>query len=50
MNILFSEVDAEVIAGQKAKRTFAKDHEVDRDIVLTWHHFLQYTELFSMTL
>jgi hypothetical protein len=35
MNILFSEVDGEAIAGQKAKRKFAKDHEVDRDIVLT---------------
>jgi len=34
MNILFSEDDGEAIAGQKAKRKCAKDHNIDRDIVL----------------
>jgi len=34
MNILFSEHDGEAIAGQRAKRKFAKDHDIDRDIVL----------------
>jgi hypothetical protein len=35
MNILFSEVDGEAIAGQKAKGKFAKGHEVNSNLVLT---------------